>query len=247
MLFPNSTTRLKGHTVVDYGVSDAFDIGVENETITRNARNSVGKLGTEYTLHRPVGTCLPLMKPNNIENLPVAEELTDFSICQHDYSLHRVGREVKTNSKAQMNKFLHDNEDLLLGTFLDEMSPAHRELLYRNFHPLKYAFDIPFTYGKRKFQPLDHRQHFKDKSHAKRYAMFRFATKRPLESQLFIRKLDQLLETISEIPRSILLDYLDEELVMKYDELTENFHIGNCLAQYKNCLIHPKGLYYISW
>ena len=242
MLFPNSSTKWKGLTVVDYGVNDVFDIDVEDGKINCDSRRNVGRVDDDHDKYKPVGTCLPLTKPNSVGNLPVTEEIRDFSICQHEYNVHYIGREVKTNNRAQLNRLFIDHPELLLGTILDEMNQDQLDLLLRNFHPLKYACDVPILYSKRLYPPGDSRRFFNERSQAQKLALLRFSNKRPLESRMFVKKLDSLLDTIFEIPSSILLDYLDEGLIMKYDELIDNYHIGNHLAHYKNYLIHPEGL-----
>ena len=241
ILFPNSTTKWKGYTTVDYGVNDAFDITVENEMLENKSRKNSEAAFNSNERYKPVNLCLPLTSPNDIGSSPL-EEIRDFSIFQHEYDIYHVGKHVKTNKHAQLNNFFVDHKDLVVGEILDNLDQTSLDLLYRGFHPLAYAYDIPLSYSKRIHRPDDHRKFFNEHSHAKRSALVRFSNKQSLESRNFVKKLDVLLDTIFEIPRSILLDYLDEELVMKYDELTQNFDVGNCLAKYKNCLIYPKGL-----
>ena len=238
-LFPKSSTKWKGNTVVDLGVNDAVDIDVAEQQIKIHSRKAFEIDDCEK--YRPCDTSLPLANPNNIGKFSTAEEIRDYAICQHERNVHVVGREVKTNNKAQINKLLIDNPEMLLGSIMNEMKQPNLDLLSRNFHPLKYACDVPVSYKKWIRPPDDYKKFFKEKSHAMKHAFVRFSNKRPLESKDFVKKLDDLSDAIFEIPRSILLDYLDEELVMKYDELTKNHHLGNCLAKNKDYLIYPKG------
>ena len=237
ILFPNSATKWKGYTTVDYGVNDAFDITVENELLESKSRKILEAACVSNERHKPVNSCLPLTNPNNIGSSPL-EEIRDYSILQHEYDIYHIGNHVKTNNYAQLNNFFVDHKDLLVGEILGDLNQTSLDLLCRAFHPLPYAYDIPLSYSKRIRRPDDHRKFFNEHAHAKRSALLRFSKKQ----RNFVKKLDALLDTIFEIPKSILLDYLDEELVMKYDELAQNFDAGNCLANYKNCLVYPTGL-----
>lgn len=243
-LFPGSSTKLKGKSVIDYGVSDVVDICMDDQRLEIYPKLNAKPFNVGYRRLTPIGTCLPLILPNDVGNLPIYEEINDVSICQHEHHTHAIGTTLKTTKTAQLNRLLIDHPELLIGSIIDELDQSQIDMLHRSFHPLVYGCDVPMTYSKRVHRLRDFKKFFKDTSQTRKRAMVRFSYRRPLESKHFIKELNELWDAIFEMPNSLLLDYLEEELVMKYDDITANHQLGNCLASYKDFLIYPTGMPY---
>ena len=240
-LFPRSCTRWKGHSVVDYGVNDSVNIKTWDDDLQIDSRKSFRGSKEFKIYYESASPCLPLSTPNDVGKFPVAEEVKDFWISPHECKSDVIGKMIQTPSVQHLNKLFIDYPELLIGNIINEINHNEKDLLSRHFHPLKYGYDVPCHYKKLKRQPMNYREFFKYSEISQRRIMGRFSLKKPSDWKPYIKQLDDLLGTISEIPRDLLLDYLDEELIEKYDMLTTNYNLGNCLACSDNLLIHPKG------
>ncbi len=152
---------------------------------------------------------------------------------------------IKTTNKQQLNRLFTDDPELLIGSISDQMTLEDKQILGRHFHPLRYSYDIALRYGsrthRRKPSKLeDYRLMFKDELlyQARRY------DKKFTSNLKFLENFDKLMGTLLEIPRELLLDYLDEGLIDQYELIMENLHLGNCLSLCEDYILYPKGVYH---
>ena len=242
--FPGSSTKTKGHTVVDYGLNDVLDIDVNNQKVETTSRKCVRKLpGDQY---KPTSCCFPLKNPNEARNGPVFEEMLDSWISPHAQNPYIIGRTFKTSNNQHLDKLFADHPDLIIGNLISEMTNSQINLLSRNFHPLKFSFDIWHKLHARSKPPENCREYFKQSWRMQKNTMSRFSSYNRKKNQVarnYLKDMDGLLDALFEIPRDLLLDYLDESHTDRIELLTENYHLGNCLAACDNFLMYPQGKY----
>ncbi|XP_065067138.1 uncharacterized protein LOC135692769 [Rhopilema esculentum] len=240
-LFTKINATWKGQSVVDFGTNDGIDIDFSIDSgIQVTSRKTSGGRCKRYLAQN---TCFPLMPPNEIEVSQIIEDVRDVWACPHDTCAERTASNLQTTNLGQLNMLFKDHPELLIGTTLDELKGFDMDILHRQFHPLKYAYDTIMILNRRQVPPENFREFYRQSNTRKTRTMTRFTRNdtHALENRHFVKRLDETLETIFEIPRGLLLDLLDEELVSKYDLITENEHLGNCLSNCEDLLIYPKG------